>query len=227
MVVIKFPRRRQHGRSSAKAGEGFDRRAANLVKSSAVTPFCPAISVCKIDDQYSEGIQSRSHHLRAAKTDAPMSPASASGDFQSAMTSQKVEIESVMESEIRQIVLKLNPILSNALQAPASDTCLMAKKPASSTEYLKAFTTRIYSAREHAGLTQEQMAHILQTSQPTYSKYEVRSLLPHRHIWTFCLSCHVSVEWLVTGQGKGVPLRARPERAHRPGRRARKRAAAA
>lgn len=91
-------------------------------------------------------------------------------------------------------------------------------KSAGITEYRDAFTTRVYSAREHAGLTQDEIAHLLQTTQTTYSKYETRSLLPHRNIWSFCLACKVSVEWLVTGQGRGVALLSKPPAAKRRGR---------
>jgi DNA-binding XRE family transcriptional regulator len=91
--------------------------------------------------------------------------------------------------------------------------------------YRDAFMTRVYSAREHAGLTQEQMAHILQTNQVAYSKYETRSLLPHRHMWTFCLTCQIGADWLISGSGKGVPIRERPVPERRRGRRARRIAA--
>lgn len=98
----------------------------------------------------------------------------------------------------------------------------------SSTDYKEEFTTRVYSAREHAGRTQDEMAHILKTSQTAYSKYEGRSLMPHRHIWTFCMTCQVSVEWLITGQGgKGAPLLDKPPAEARPGRKRRTRRAAA
>ena len=87
-----------------------------------------------------------------------------------------------------------------------------------SSDYAKAFITRVFSAREARGLTQEQIAHVLHTTQPTYAKYETRSLLPHRHIWTFCMACQVTIEWLITGQGKGVALLSRPEPVRRRGR---------
>lgn len=226
MLVLQFPLpNHRQSRPSAKT-RGDPGLAASSASRSAVKPADRAFSVVKIEDHHSAGIASRCGHLRTAATVAPISAAKASGDDHSATTSRKLETDEVMDMLIGQSVLKSKPILSHDWKMELGNTCPMGKV-AGATAYLQEFTTRVYSAREHARRTQEDVAHALQTTQTTYSKYETRSLLPHRHIRTFCLICQISVEWLVTGQGRGVPLLAKPEPKHRPGRRARKPARAA
>lgn len=93
-------------------------------------------------------------------------------------------------------------------------------------QYRDAILQRTFSAREHRRISQEAAAHALGIKQPIYAKYETRSPLPHRHIWAFCIACNVTVEWFVTGQGKGVPLLQRPPPKQRRGRKAKPRKAA-
>lgn len=150
-----------------------------------------------------------------------MSEAMTAGEGQRATTSRKDEI-CAMDGSIGQPVLNCKPVLSHDYGEALRNTCPMSD---GSTEYLEAFTTRVYSAREHAGLTQQDVAHVLKTTQTAYSKYEGRSLMPHRHIRSFCLACHVSVDWLITGQGKGVTLLDKPDVDKRRGRRRTRKAA--
>lgn len=99
------------------------------------------------------------------------------------------------------------------------------------TAYRDAFITRVYSAREgatYAGekITQDKMARALGISQTTYSKYETKTMLPHRHIELFCMLCRVSVEWLIVGHGQGAVLLERPAPVKRRGRKKKPRIAA-
>lgn len=130
-----------------------------------------------------------------------------------------------MESDVRQFVLKRKPILSHETTGNLVDNCPMAKD-VTDREYKRAFLLRTYSAREHRGINQETVANSLGISQPLYAKYETRTPLPHRYIWAFCTACSVTVEWLVTGQGKGVPLLERPPPNKRRGRKPKARKAA-
>ena len=113
--------------------------------------------------------------------------------------------------------------MSRDLPQLVPENCLMAK-PQSSPKYRNAVMTRVYSARAKADRTQEDIAYLLGIDQTTYAKYETRSVLPMRYVRAFCLATNVSVEWLVTGEGKnGAPLLTRPPPIRRPGRRAKTR----
>lgn len=209
-TVVRFPHATRRSRA-----------AASPAILSAVKPAFRAVEVARIGNHHSAGILSRVHHLRAAKIEAPISPASesAAGLGQSDTTSRKLVSDEAMELLIRPAVLKSKPILSRDLALPAGNNRLMSGQ----TQYRDNFAQRVFSAREHAGLTQDEIAHVLKTSQPTYNKYETRSLMPLWHLWAFCLACRVSVEWLVTGQGKGgVTLLTRPAPRQRPGRKRRR-----
>lgn len=130
-----------------------------------------------------------------------------------------------IESEIRQFVLNCKPILSHERSGGLTDNCPMAKDQ-TDKQYLEAIRQRTFSAREHRGITQEAIANSLGIDQTLYAKYETRTPLPHRHIWAFCIACNITVEWLVTGQGKGVPLLDRPPPKKRRGRKPKPRKAA-
>lgn len=214
-VVLEFPHRRPLEGGGAESD----------TNRSAVIPLERACLLLSKEPHHFDGMLSRVYHLRARKIGTPTSLAITSGDDQQTSTMSRKDL-GVMAPTIRLAGLKSKPILSKARLAKILHNCLMDKPLSGSRVFLDAFTLRVYSARESSGLTQEEMAHLLQTSQPTYSKYEGRSLMPHRHIWAFCLACKVSIEWLMTGQGKGVPLLARPKPEKRRGRKPRKRVAA-
>ncbi len=72
---------------------------------------------------------------------------------------------------------------------------LVDKEAAS--EFAAKFVRRTADARDKAGFTQDEMADYLDISQSTYSKYEIRTPLPHRYILQFCRRTGVSVEWLL------------------------------
>lgn len=83
-------------------------------------------------------------------------------------------------------------------------------------EFRDEFALRVKLAREEAGYTQEELAMLLNITQPTYSKYEGTrrgdsegsTLMPHDMLLKFCLICHVSIEWLLAGSsGASRPIR--------------------
>jgi transcriptional regulator with XRE-family HTH domain len=70
--------------------------------------------------------------------------------------------------------------------------------------YRNSFVARVREAREKANYLQTEIAELLGTTQPTYSKYEGRmnepsTLLPHHLIEKFCALTGVTIEWLITG----------------------------
>ncbi len=60
------------------------------------------------------------------------------------------------------------------------------------------FIRRVRQAREDANFTQAELAKILRIKQDKYKWYETSRLMPHQYIFTFCLACHVTIEWLYT-----------------------------
>ena len=69
-------------------------------------------------------------------------------------------------------------------------------------EYRLAFALRVKEARSRTGLTQVQIAELLQIPQQTYAKYESLQhsrLLPHDLVEPFCRACACSIEWIISG----------------------------
>lgn len=200
VVVVKFP---SHCHRRSPAG-----RAARATRSSAVSPADLARSVDRIADHHSSGIRSLWSHLRAAVTGAPISVASAAGEPHSATTARN-ESNDVMsavgviaESDLGQSVLNSKAILSHDCGQPVRQTPGMGKE-LSEAEHKRRFIERTKRARESQFRTQNPILTILDVSQGTYKQYESRTQLPHRYIPKFCAACQVSVEWLLTGEGKG------------------------
>lgn len=84
------------------------------------------------------------------------------------------------------------------------------------TEEKAAFISRTRAAREARFDTQGPMLTILGVPQGTYKQYETRTPLPYRFIPKFCAACGVTMEWLLTGEGRGpvaIPLPSKRERA--------------
>lgn len=74
----------------------------------------------------------------------------------------------------------------------------------SETEEKLAFIRRTKAAREaRFPEGQKPMLTILGVEQGTYKQYETRTPLPHRYIPKFCAATGVSLDWLLTGEGKG------------------------
>lgn len=65
----------------------------------------------------------------------------------------------------------------------------------SSQKFVDEFCRRVAAAREFAGLSQSQVAKQLGISTNTWSKYETRTLLPHRYIPTVCRILHVKADY--------------------------------
>ncbi len=62
------------------------------------------------------------------------------------------------------------------------------------------FIERTKLARVRSGLTQAEIAKLLDMEQDRYKQYETRSKLPHQFVERFCLACRISIGWLVTGK---------------------------
>lgn len=67
-------------------------------------------------------------------------------------------------------------------------------------DYNSVFIERTKAARERSGLTQIEIAGILQIDQGTYKQYETRTPLPHRYVPAFCAATRVTEKWLFTGR---------------------------
>jgi DNA-binding XRE family transcriptional regulator len=196
-------------------------RAAKETKTSAVRPPTRAVSVDRIAFQRSAGTLSRCRHLEAAEGLTPISLARASTVGHRPITSRNVVKR--MTELIRRQVLEGKENFSSDAGDGLSEGSIMETEDT----YAEAFTRRVYSAREHASLRQEDVAEVLGIQQSTYSKYEFRTPLPHRYVRAFCMLCRVNVEWLMTGQGKGPALLERPPKRKRgPNRTRRQRKAA-
>lgn len=128
-----------------------------------------------------------------------------------------------MHGNLRQEVLKSKAIPSHDWGRLPRDIARMPKDQ-TPTEFLDLFLARTKRAREARGVTQQEIANALGIAQDLYSKYEVRTLLPHHLIPAFCLICAVEEKWLLSGLGKGPAMQAveteRPKRG-RPRKRAR------
>jgi hypothetical protein len=74
---------------------------------------------------------------------------------------------------------------------------------ATASSYKAGFLGRVKAAREARFGTQTDLCEVLGLKQAIYSKYEVRSLMPHQLIPRFCKACGVTVDWLITAQGPG------------------------
>jgi hypothetical protein len=139
---------------------------------------------------------SRCHHLETAGAPAPRSAAIASREGHSSMMDRN-EAKSVMPNPLRQLVLKGKDILSADMGIIQRHNVLMSKAQPDS-QFKSLFLARTALAREKAGYTQGSMAEALGMEQSKYSKYEVRTELPHHLIIPFCSLCDVSPAWLFT-----------------------------
>lgn len=186
-IIVRFP---DHARAAIGS------RAAKPVSFSAVKPAIIARSVVRTADHHSAGIPSRCHHLETAEALAPMSVAMASREGQSSMI-ERNEV-SVIPIPIRQLVLNCKDILSGDLGAAVGHTVPMAIDRQSISHFKALFVARTALARERTGRSQEQMATDLGISQPTYTKYESRTPLPHYLVPQFCMLCEVTPQWMYT-----------------------------
>jgi hypothetical protein len=214
-TIIDFAKA-AHARSFAAGAD----RAAKATSFSAVKPESLAVIVRRMALHHSSGMRSRCHHLRTADAPAPISAAKASCEAHSKMTARKESILGI-ESSLGQLVLKRKANMSRDRREPLSDNARMVSK-VSETEEKFAFIERVKLARETRYSTQREMLILLGVDQGTYKQYETRTLLPHRFIPKFCAATGVSIEWLLTGEGKGPALTmpAEPRRRTRKARKA-------
>lgn len=171
-------------------------RAAKRIRISADAPASCATSVDKIALHHSAGTASRCHHLETAGDRAPMSDAMASLEGHSSISARN-ESKSAMPESLRQLVLNGKDILSEDAEISPGHNVFMSRNP-SDSEFKRLFLARTRAARLKSKLTQEQMADALGVEQSKYSKYEVRTVLPHHLIIPFCSLCEVSLPWLFT-----------------------------
>lgn len=182
-------------------------RAAKRVSRSAVTPAAEDFSVINIADHHSAGTLSRCHHLETAGAPAPRSAAIASREGQSSMIDRN-EAKSDMPKLLRPIVLKRKDNLSADVGIIRGHNVLMNDR----TSIKEQFLARTAHARETARFSQEEMAEKLGIAQSLYSKYEIRTPLPHDLMLAFCALCDVTPGWMYTAI---VPARVKVKRAPR------------
>lgn len=192
---------------------------------SAESPAALATSVARIGTHHSAGMLSRCAHLRAIGEGAPIDLANAPGEIQSPITSRNDEID-FMESPLGHFVLKCKATLSYDCGIEVRDNGLMGDR-VSETEEKRRFIRRVKLAREARFDTQNPMLTILGLAQGTYKQYETRTPLPHRFIPKFCAATGVSMDWLLTGTGKGPGIPAVAPMTEKPSRQSGRRRAAA
>jgi hypothetical protein len=193
-IVVNFPARRRHGRTSgARASAGS--RAASAAINSAVTPAFLTRGAASTRAHHSAGITSRWCHLRAAEADAPISSAMAPGERQSSMMDRNDVIASAMaESLLGQIVLDRKANLSLDCEELLGHPVPMELKSFDR----KKFGQRLVQARGQRSTIA--VADALGMDQSLYSKYENgKREMPLRRVVPFAFLCGVNVEWLITG----------------------------
>lgn len=67
-----------------------------------------------------------------------------------------------------------------------------------SSEFERQWIARTKFAREKSGKSQEEIAANLGIPQPTYGKYETRTMMPHRYVMAFCALCDITPAWMYT-----------------------------
>jgi len=202
--VVRF--RNHQARASASSTGTV--RATNAVIVSADRPAAPAISVPRTADHHSAGMLLRCRHFETVQpvsfipADAATSSAIASRDGQRSMIDLN-EVSSDMPNYLGQTVLKSKANVSYDAKIVLSHDLGMDRM--SESEEKAAFIQRVKAAREARFSTQAPILTILGIPQGQYKHYEKRTPLPHRFIPKFCAATGVSVEWLLTGEGKGIP----------------------
>lgn len=203
-----------HGRASKGSRLG-DLRDARPVSRSGVTPKARPVLESTIDCHHSEGMLLRCSHLRADAVVAPISSAITAGERHRPITARKDfrglrTMDALATSDyLGQFVLKIKAKLSHDEVRPSLDNAAMARM--SETEEKLAFIRRVRMAREARFPTQSPMLTLLEIDQGTYKQYETRTPLPHRFIPKFCAATGVSMEWLLTGDGKGPAVESFPQ----------------
>ena len=224
-IVVNFAK--HHARASTISGGTG--RATKAVIVSAERPAPLAVSVLSTADHHSAGMLLRCHHLVTVHPDNLMpadldtSSAIAWREGQRSMIAWN-EGKSAMPNNLGQTVLDCKANVSydaEKLLRHASDMDRMSE-----SEEKAAFIQRVKQAREARFPTQGPILTILGIPQGQYKHYEKRTPLPHRFIPKFCAATGVSVDWLLTGEGKGPVALEVPRAAKKPTRKAPKAKAA-
>jgi hypothetical protein len=116
------------------------------------------------------------------------------------------EVASDIGNDLGQTVLKRKAKVSYDCGHLGFHNWNMAERLTDTEEKL-AFIRRVRTARlaRFGDEGQKPICVILGVPQSTYKQYEKRTPLPHRYIPKFCAATGVSLEWLLTGEGKGPP----------------------
>ena len=202
-MLVAFPAR--HGRASASSVAKRRERASSCAKTSGVTPEAAATPVLQMWTHHSDGILSRRHHLLTASAPGDGPTAAMSSDMalrvdQSSMMERKVG--AVMPTFIGHPGLNCKANVSHDYGAGLAESSIVAERLTETEEKL-AFIRRTRMAREARFPNQAPILTILGITQGSYKHYEKRTPLPHRFIPKFCAACGVTMEWLLTGEGKG------------------------
>lgn len=178
-------------------------RAAKRDIASAVKPATRAGSVLSTENHQSSGMLLRCHHLLTCAGVAPSSAAQASRVAQSSMIERNEgnSFKPDMQIGLRQSVLNSKPNVSGDCGKRLGQKVVPMDESASA--YRSEFLARVRAARATRFDTQDDIAAVLGLKQSLYSKYEVRSLMPHRLIPRFCKACGITTDWLFTGKGAG------------------------
>lgn len=99
-------------------------------------------------------------------------------------------------------VLKDKAILSYDCGNDFADNPGMPERM-SETEETALFIGRVREAREAKFATQKPVYKFLEVEQDQYKHWETKRPMPRRYIPKFCIITEVSMEWLLTGEGKG------------------------
>jgi len=115
---------------------------------------------------------------------------------------ERNEVKSDMVPTLGHTVLKSKAQLSHDHENQMSDYGPMVDRM-SEAEEKAAFIGRVKRARLARFPKQGPILTILGVDQGTYKQYESRTPLPHRYLPKFCAATGVSLDWLLTGEGKG------------------------
>lgn len=172
-----------------------------------------AVDVLSIAHHQSAGMELRSPHLRTASGLAPMSDAILNRSGQSPMTSVKDLGVSDMHPVIVHSVLERKSEMSCDTETDILDNPAMDRM--TETEETEAFIRRTRMAREAKFKTQLPVYSYLEVRQSHYKHWETKRPMPRRFIPKFCTLCEVSMEWLLTGEGKGPQVEEIPAKVER------------
>lgn len=111
-------------------------------------------------------------------------------------------VGSGMANPLGQMVLNCNDKTSYDCGNGFGDNAAMPDRM-SETEETAAYIGRVREAREAKFSTQKPVYKFLEVEQDQYKHWETKRPMPRRYIPKFCIITEVSMEWLLTGDGKG------------------------